>query len=55
MEFDGCKLAILYEDKILTYLRDNNLNIPYPNQYDLPGGGREKGGISRALYFKRTK
>ena len=41
MEFNGCKLAALYEDKILTYLRDDIAYIPFPNQYDLPGGGRE--------------
>ncbi|MEC8325998.1 MAG: NUDIX hydrolase [Pseudomonadota bacterium] len=41
MEFDDCKLAALYQGKILTYLRDDIPNIPFPNQYDLPGGGRE--------------
>ncbi|WP_372771663.1 NUDIX domain-containing protein [Pseudoalteromonas sp.] len=41
MEFDGCKLAALYQGKILTYLRDDIPNILFPNQFDLPGGGRE--------------
>ena len=41
MDFDGCKLAALYKDKILTYLRDDIPNIPFQNQFDLPGGGRE--------------
>ena len=39
--FSGAKIALLCEDKILTTLRDNFPEIPYPNHWDLPGGGRE--------------
>jgi 8-oxo-dGTP diphosphatase len=39
--FTGCKLAYIYNDKLLVYRRDNNPAIPFPNQWDFPGGGRE--------------
>lgn len=39
--FDGAKIAILRGDKVLTLLRDDRPDIPYPNHWDLPGGGRE--------------
>ena len=40
-DFTGCKIALFCEDKLLTILRDDNSNIPYPNTWELPGGGRE--------------
>ena len=40
-EFTGCKIALFCGDKILTILRDDKETIPYPNMWDLPGGGRE--------------
>lgn len=39
--FDGAKLAILRGGDVLTLLRDDIPHILYPNQWDLPGGGRE--------------
>lgn len=41
MEFSGCKIALLCDDKLLTILRDDKASIPYPNKWELPGGGRE--------------
>ena len=41
MEFSGCKIASLSDDKLLTILRDDKENIPWPNMWELPGGGRE--------------
>ena len=41
MEFSGCKIALLSDDKLLTILRDDKENIPWPNMWELPGGGRE--------------
>ncbi|MEM0937726.1 MAG: NUDIX hydrolase [Pseudomonadota bacterium] len=41
MEFGGAKLAILHGGEVLTLLRDDRPDIPYPNHWDLPGGGRE--------------
>ena len=40
-DFTGCKIALFCGDKLLTILRDDQLNIPYPNTWELPGGGRE--------------
>ena len=39
--FTGCKIALLCGDKILTILRDDKETIPWPNMWELPGGGRE--------------
>jgi len=41
MEFSGCKIALLCDDKLLTILRDDFPTIPWPNMWELPGGGRE--------------
>ena len=40
-EFTGCKIALICDRQILTILRDDKETIPYPNMWDLPGGGRE--------------
>lgn len=39
--FSGAKIAILRGSDVLTLLRDDDPQIAYPNQWDLPGGGRE--------------
>ena len=41
MEFSGCKIALLCDGRLLTILRDDKASIPYPNMWELPGGGRE--------------
>lgn len=41
MGFSGCKIALICDDKLLTILRDDISTIPYPNMWELPGGGRE--------------
>ena len=41
MDFQGCKIALIYGDKVLTILRDDKDDIPCPNMWELPGGGRE--------------
>lgn len=40
-DFTGCKIALICGDRILTILRDDKPTIPWPNLWDLPGGGRE--------------
>ena len=40
-DFTGCKIALFCNDRILTILRDDKENIPWPNMWELPGGGRE--------------
>ncbi|WP_170162761.1 NUDIX hydrolase [Pacificibacter maritimus] len=39
--FHGSKIAILRHAEVLTLLRDDTPTIPFPNMWDLPGGGRE--------------
>ena len=42
MSFAGCKIALLdRHDRVLVLLRDEKPDIPFPNTWDLPGGGRE--------------
>ena len=41
IDFTGCKIALICERQILTILRDDKDNIPWPNMWELPGGGRE--------------
>ncbi|MFZ7333233.1 NUDIX hydrolase [Streptococcus pluranimalium] len=40
-DFSGAKIALLKDDQILSILRDDIPTIPFPNTWDLPGGGRE--------------
>ena len=40
-DFTGCKIALFCGDKLLNILRDDKANIPWPNMWELPGGGRE--------------
>ncbi|MGI9389426.1 MAG: NUDIX domain-containing protein [Boseongicola sp.] len=39
--FIGAKLAILVGKHLVAILRDDIASIPYPDHWDLPGGGRE--------------
>jgi 8-oxo-dGTP diphosphatase len=41
MEFDGAKLALISDNRVLTLLRDDRPDIPFPAMWDFPGGGRE--------------
>ncbi|MEM1087894.1 MAG: NUDIX hydrolase [Pseudomonadota bacterium] len=40
-DFSGSKIALFCGDELLVYLRDDFDHIPFPNCWDLPGGGRE--------------
>ena len=40
-DFSGAKIALLNGDQILSILRDDIPTIPFPNTWDLPGGGRD--------------
>ena len=40
-DFTGSKIALICGDKVLTILRDDKDDIPCPNMWELPGGGRE--------------
>ena len=39
--FTGVKIAFIKDNQVLVSLRDDLPTIPYPNTWDLPGGGRE--------------
>lgn len=39
--FVGAKAALLCDDHVLVYLRDDFAGLPWAGQWDLPGGGRE--------------
>ena len=41
LDFTGCKIALICDGRILTILRDDKDDIPCPNMWELPGGGRE--------------
>jgi 8-oxo-dGTP diphosphatase len=40
-DFHGAKVALFIGEKLLVTLRDDFAHIPFPNVWDLPGGGRE--------------
>ena len=40
-DFTGCKIALICDGQMLTILRDDKMTIPWPNMWELPGGGRE--------------
>ena len=39
--FAGAKVALICGGDVLTYLRDDRPELPFPGCWDLPGGGRE--------------
>ena len=41
MTFHGAKLALFLGADIVSILRDDIEQIPFPDYWDLPGGGRE--------------
>lgn len=40
-DFSGVKIALLCDGQVLTILRDDKPDIPFPNMWELAGGGRE--------------
>lgn len=41
MSFTGAKVALLHAGSVAAILRDDLAHIPWPDHWDLPGGGRE--------------
>ena len=39
--FSGAKLFLFLGSELVVILRDNKPDIPFPNHWDLPGGGRD--------------
>lgn len=40
-DFVGAKVALFCDGRVLVSLRDDFSHIPWPDHWDLPGGGRE--------------
>lgn len=40
-DFHGAKAAVFIGERLLTLLRDDRPDIPFPAHWDFPGGGRE--------------
>ncbi|WP_421701916.1 NUDIX hydrolase [Aliiroseovarius sp.] len=54
-DFSGAKLVCLIGDRLLTLLRDDRPDIPYPDHWDLPGGGREGAESAEACVLRETR
>ncbi len=55
MEWDGAKLAVLSGGQVLSLLRDNRVDIPFPGMWDLPGGGREGAETPEGCVLRETR
>ncbi|SMP22679.1 NUDIX hydrolase [Shimia sagamensis] len=53
--FHGAKLALLTGGRLVSILRDNDPEIPYPDMWDLPGGGREGSESPEACVLRELK
>ncbi|WP_294224725.1 NUDIX hydrolase [uncultured Shimia sp.] len=53
--FHGAKLALLTGDRLVSILRDPDPEIPYPDMWDLPGGGREGTESPEACVLRELK
>ena len=53
--FIGAKLAILVGDRLVAILLDDIASIPYPNHWDLPGGGREGDETPEETVLRETQ
>ena len=42
-DFDGAKVALFLGDRLIVIRRDDKPDIPYPDMWDFPGGGRDPG------------
>lgn len=54
MAFEGAKLALLVDEQIISILRDDRSDIPWPAYWDLPGGGREDAETPVACALRET-
>ncbi|MCH2066141.1 NUDIX hydrolase [Shimia sp.] len=53
--FHGAKLALLRGDRLVSILRDKDPEIPYPDMWDLPGGGRDADESPEACVLRELK
>lgn len=54
-KFTGCKLAYIFDGKLLIYMRDNVAHIPFPGMWDFPGGGREGNETPEACVLRELQ
>ncbi len=54
IDFHGAKVALFVDDQLLVYRRDNRPDIPFPDMWDLPGGGRENGESGAECVARET-
>lgn len=55
MPFAGAKLALYLGRRLAVILRDDRSAIPFPDHWDLPGGGREPGESPLACALRETR
>lgn len=53
--FSGAKAAILIGERLLITQRDDRPGLPYPNLWDLPGGGREPDETPEQTLFREVQ
>ena len=54
-DFHGAKLALFVGRKLVTILRDDRPDIPWPAHWDLPGGGREGAETGVQCVLRETR
>lgn len=52
--FHGAKLALFVGDNLAVILRDDRDDIPWPDCWDMPGGGREGSETPMACALRET-
>lgn len=55
MPFQGAKLALFLGEDLAVLLRDDFDHIPFPDHWDLPGGGREGNEVPLACALRETR
>ncbi len=53
-DFSGAKLALFLGPDLLVIRRDDRPDIPFPDHWDLPGGGREGDETPQACALRET-
>jgi 8-oxo-dGTP diphosphatase len=51
----GAKAFVVFNKKLMFILRDDNPNIPFPNTWNLPGGGVEDDESPEAALIRELK
>ncbi|MFA7301655.1 MAG: NUDIX domain-containing protein [Candidatus Shapirobacteria bacterium] len=55
IDFEGCSIILIKDNKVLMQLRDNKKGIFYPNYWCIPGGKLEKGENSETAIIRELK